>query len=728
MWVADDNEFGLDPGSEWYKEAMEGDVMEDRGPPEVQKKKKKARSRLSLLHLLALTTKGSTYDFYRTLEKLTSNTGLSMPTSRYQPLLWMVLQFRHLKMLKRGGVGHDPAGVEGVGEGALGLSCPHCPRPGVNLPDGWDKAPESLRFLYFLTYSMDANFCLKNQLVSSFSSDPGLGIGMAYMVPREGYDSYVLSWASDADISTCVGFQALAKANSKFSRGLRFTGVGAVSCARSEMVLPTCVRNLQKGERYANMDYIFGRAIHDVSPNIPVVIPAFHEPGHGQRKHQEYSFKLSWGMGLTNGEGCEQIWAANNALGNATKMQGPGSRQDVIDNHLGFWNWLKYCGMGKTLMKKYRTAIRQRNVQVEGHRGFTNTLPKELAAEWTKLCKDWDRATYTKQAENLFITRGLCLTEAEIQKEFAAEEESLLVGGAPALHSTTMSSFMVLALDLEDSQQRLCELAKSRESGRTPGQAALLTELRNVLRAKIKHWEQIRGVYMPGLQRLQLEQERTNSKTLRAGHFQPPPASNHPEHVDLWLPSSLSSPSHVSVCSARLIAIEEKLRTESLRHVLRVKSQMILFKNKTSGVREMVHARAWAAAAKYRLARLAKLSLSGPGAWESTLRVLLDSDIRAYSDPEKMRVPVGWRGTLEHESEEVEESGPSNTQAREIDLRPEIRGRRDGTGDTQRTLSWIWQMDGFAVSGEDAEDDILRSEWAKSRARANRAEEEVLLV
>ena len=85
-----------------------------------------------------------------------------------------------------------------------------------------------------------------------------------------------------------------------------------------------------------------------------------------------------------DGEGCKRIWAENNALGNATKTQGPGSRQDVIDDHLGFWNWLKYCGMGKnfflnrlihyliyftgkTLMRKYKTAIRQRNVQVEGH-------------------------------------------------------------------------------------------------------------------------------------------------------------------------------------------------------------------------------------------------------------------------------------------------------------------------------------------------------------------------
>ena len=48
---------------------------------------------------------------------------------------------------------------------------------------------------------MDANFRLKNQLVSSFSADPGLGIGMAYMVPQEPYESYVFSRAQDADVS-----------------------------------------------------------------------------------------------------------------------------------------------------------------------------------------------------------------------------------------------------------------------------------------------------------------------------------------------------------------------------------------------------------------------------------------------------------------------------------------------------------------------------------------------
>jgi hypothetical protein len=86
------------------------------------------------------------------------------------------------------------------------------------------------------------------------------------MVPRVPYEAYVLSRANDADvaafsafffsfliptqISTCIGFQALVQANTRFSKGLRYTGIGGVFCGRSEMVLPNGVGNLQKGERY----------------------------------------------------------------------------------------------------------------------------------------------------------------------------------------------------------------------------------------------------------------------------------------------------------------------------------------------------------------------------------------------------------------------------------------------------------------------------------------------
>ncbi|KAE9387702.1 hypothetical protein BT96DRAFT_837331, partial [Gymnopus androsaceus JB14] len=152
-------------------------------------------------------------------------------------------------------------------------------------------------------------------------------------------------------ISTCVGFAALAKAATKYSRGLRYTGVSAVSCARTDMI--TAVGNLKKGERYGNMDYTFAIALHKfvdvddilISYNIACqwfinlesgmakfwpqeikpsptftakpAIPKFHEPAHGQDEHEEYSLNIIPGVGSTDGEGLERIWASHNPLANS---------------------------------------------------------------------------------------------------------------------------------------------------------------------------------------------------------------------------------------------------------------------------------------------------------------------------------------------------------------------------------------------------------------------------
>ena len=66
------------------------------------------------------------------------------------------------------------------------------------------------RFLYMLFMVIDANFCLKNQSVSNYLQDPGLGISWAYMLPREDYESYILSRAKDKDVSSYGFFQFLA--------------------------------------------------------------------------------------------------------------------------------------------------------------------------------------------------------------------------------------------------------------------------------------------------------------------------------------------------------------------------------------------------------------------------------------------------------------------------------------------------------------------------------------
>jgi len=58
----------------------------------------------------------------------------------------------------------------------------------------------------------------------------------------------------------------------------------------------------------------------------------------------------------------------------------------------------------------------------------------------------------------------------------------------------------------------------------------------------------------------------------------------------------------------------------------------------------------------------------------------------------------------------------------------QVRERRDGTGETRRALSWIWTTESRTPNPDDESDDILRAEWAKSRARAARCHEEVLLL
>jgi hypothetical protein len=90
--------------------------------------------------------KTTAFDFYTATEKSTDATRILKLPSRYREFLRMVREYRHLLLLKRGGRGHDPAGVDATKPGELAIRCPACPRPGINLPDDWEKAPPERRY------------------------------------------------------------------------------------------------------------------------------------------------------------------------------------------------------------------------------------------------------------------------------------------------------------------------------------------------------------------------------------------------------------------------------------------------------------------------------------------------------------------------------------------------------------------------------------------------------
>lgn len=63
----------------------------------------------------------------------------------------MVMRWwRHIKMLKRAGRGHDPDGVAATKEGALAVDCPACPQDGRNLPENWRSAPAAVGYIFYL--------------------------------------------------------------------------------------------------------------------------------------------------------------------------------------------------------------------------------------------------------------------------------------------------------------------------------------------------------------------------------------------------------------------------------------------------------------------------------------------------------------------------------------------------------------------------------------------------
>ncbi|KAJ6592936.1 hypothetical protein B0H19DRAFT_919522, partial [Mycena capillaripes] len=160
---------------------------------------------LEMFHIMMLQGKVTTYDFYFGLEKMTDNTGMKKLKVRcfYFILIIVVYaKWRHMEMLKQGARGND--GVRKVAEthpGELGVTCPACPWPGVNLPEGWEKAEGAQRFLYILFLAIDACFCLKRRLVSSVLKDPVLGSGWAYFTEDAPYRKYLLTVTNQKEVS-----------------------------------------------------------------------------------------------------------------------------------------------------------------------------------------------------------------------------------------------------------------------------------------------------------------------------------------------------------------------------------------------------------------------------------------------------------------------------------------------------------------------------------------------
>jgi hypothetical protein len=73
-----------------------------------------------------------------------------------------------------------------------------------------------------------------------------------------------------------------------------------------------------------------------------------HQLAHKEQCQAPYSLNFAPGVGRTDGEGIERIWAAINSAAPSTAEMGSGSRADTLDDILHFHNFKKYVGLGKS--------------------------------------------------------------------------------------------------------------------------------------------------------------------------------------------------------------------------------------------------------------------------------------------------------------------------------------------------------------------------------------------
>ncbi|KAG1869682.1 hypothetical protein C8R48DRAFT_746879 [Suillus tomentosus] len=658
-----------------------------------------ACTRRVLEYFLVMTwsSKVSGHEFYTTLERLTDNVGLNIPNSRYRAFMRTIRQFRHIRMMKQAGRGNVGGGIASTEPGALAVQCPACPHPGINLPGDWEQIDVSLKFLYAIFLALDANFRLKNRLRSSEAGDPGLHTGLAYFVPNEPYRAHILNNASQNDISSCSGFKTLAHAETKFSNGLRATGVGLCLCARHEFVRPVGVGDLQKGERYANMDYIFFSTITPL-----LLLSVFHAPAHEEKCSTPHSLNLMPGVGRTDGEGIERNWAEMNRVANSTKEMGPGSRHDTLDDHFGHHNWRKLTGLDLSLRKKLLLALKENRRQREMFAEFDAAIDAPQRDEWLAMILAWES---DKAQSNPYLVPNTNLTEAQMRAAMAEEEKDAIVSGRVLPHETSPSAFIHLGFSIEDTQRRVKNDAE-RTSSLSSDQESDLHHRRAGLHRQICRFRKIQNVYMLGINEW-VEQHSVDQ-------------SPHPEDVELWLPSALNAQSRSSMCRYDIEIIESELRKgqcrdalDKMRNLLRTKTHFVKRQNlDIRGQRANTRARALIdriddkvrlAGIKYTKSRKALLTLIGEGDWVTELQLLLPRHIVGPHDP-------------------LEEEPSSRTIRREQDM-------QNGLGEGFRVTSWIWTTRGVLGDNSDALlNDAMRVEWAKARARSLRWSEEVLLL
>ncbi|KAJ3717353.1 hypothetical protein C8R42DRAFT_551422, partial [Lentinula raphanica] len=397
------------------------------------------------------------------------------------------------------------------------------------------------------------------------------------------------------------------------------TGVGIGVCARHEFIQLNGAVDLQKGERYANMDYAFASFLRHHDPSLTkvvsyditcqwhknvirrvkslpsliacdlglqklkFVIPKLHIHGHQLSCQLKFSLNWLWGAGRTDGEGVERPWAHLGPIASSTRDMGPGSRHGTMNDHFGHWNWVKLIGLGALLRKRHQVAVKEFQTQQESLKEFTQSRGDETI-EWKKRIECWEEDQDKPEAErtlsNPYELPKSGLTEHDVRLKLTEEEARQAQNGSFSLHEVGPAAFISQLLELED-QQRSLSLDINENSFETASQKTVLMERRTKMMRLMGRIRSIQALYMPAAIQFLGQREVEGEE--------------HVEKIPSVFPSDLSADERRTGCHAGLAKIEEQMREaqlrstlDSLRNHLHMKSRLLTYRKSNVKAQSMI--------------------------------------------------------------------------------------------------------------------------------------------
>ncbi|KAJ7083274.1 hypothetical protein C8R43DRAFT_1142719 [Mycena crocata] len=490
----------------------------------------------------------------------------------------------------------------------------------------------------------------------------------------------------------------------------------------------------QKGERYANMDYIIMSALRDFNltdltlsydiacqwkqtlparmlklpaeirlplGNIKLqcVLPVWHAASHNEDCQNTNSLSFKPGVGKTDGEGVGRVWSVLNPASFSTKDTSTGKRADVMEAKIDYHNHQKNPGQGYALQRKLVVAVAERDRQVKTFALVSRTVKQRVKRQWEKEIDAW---LADPSKPNPYMVR------LEVRKE----EDGVASGGKAPLHGRSVMVFLVAGIQSEDAQQQINAELRGRVLV-AADRKNRVAEWCHALLVKIAKFRTLQKIYMPGAEQTIIDLEAASPK---------------PERVKIFMPSEMPAEDkndELCGCVSGLLDMETKLHVAqcnnslaSLRSRLHAKHHFIGFRDKNItgqvyamkartlidglGERVQVYAR------RYRKGRQALVALRGAEVYPD-LRKLEDDDIRLDGD-----------------------AGETDAAARKklgmIQAGRGARTPRSAPEESTRIMSWIWTAPGVLDDKNLRIHKSVRVEWSRARARKIRWQEEVMML